>query len=243
MIKKILLLTISILTILLTVFFIYIYNDNYRANKEVEQYLISSQDVEVLAISEGYYFNGPGENTAIIFYPGAKVEYTAYAKLMYKIAENGNDCFLLKMPFNMAIFDTNKADKIIDNYSYENWYISGHSMGGTMACNYANNTKKKLKGVITLAAYPTQKISDNLEYYSFYGTEDLILNKEKYEKGQKLWPENGKEYAIEGGNHSGFANYGKQKGDGEAKIDQEEQQNYVIQKLCDELERKEAYAE
>jgi uncharacterized membrane protein len=46
----------------------------------------------------------PGK-TAMIFYPGAKVEYFAYLPLMEKIKDSsGIMCILVKMPFNMAIF-------------------------------------------------------------------------------------------------------------------------------------------
>ncbi len=39
------------------------------------------------------------------------------------------------------------------------------------------------------------------------------------------------ELCIEGGNHAGFGNYGKQKGDGEAKISSEEQQKQTLEAI------------
>ena len=232
--KKIFKIFLGFIVILVGSFMIYLCTGNYRADEESINYLNTTEIVNISKIKSGYFFDGPGEDTAIIFYPGAKVEYTAYAKLMYKIAENGKDCFLIKMPFNMAIFDVNKAQTIMNEYNYENWYISGHSMGGAMACMFACNHPENIKGVITLAAYPTKDLPSNIEYISIYGSEDQVLNKENYNNAKQYLPENSREYVIEGGNHAGFGNYGKQEGDGEAKITGEEQQEYVVNVLVRE---------
>lgn len=198
-------------------------------------YLNDSEIVKVTKIDEGYFFDGEGTTTAIVFYPGGKVKYISYAKLMHKISESGIDTFLIEMPFNLAVFDINKADNIINQYKYDNWYISGHSLGGAMACNYATKNHEKLTGVITLAAYPTSKLSDKLRYISFYGSEDFVINKNKYNDSKNLWPEIQQEYVIEGGNHANFGNYGNQKGDGISKITKEEQQKFVRDKLYEKI--------
>lgn len=201
---------------------------NYPASSEVQGYLISSKSVKVSKINEGYFFDGPGTKTAIIFFPGARVEYKSYSKLMYKIAETGQDTFLLAMPLNLAFLGINTSDKIIKEYDYENWYLSGHSLGGVAACSYASNNPKKIKGIINLASYSSTKIPTNIEYISIYGSEDKVLNLEEYQKAKKYLPKSSSEYIIEGGNHSGFANYGNQKNDGVALITSAEQQEYAI---------------
>ena len=86
-------------------------NDYYRA-VDVEEYIKSGNGVTVTQIDEGYFFDGPGEDKALIFYPGAKVEDTAYAPMMKSLAEQGVDCFLIKMPMKLAIFGANKANNI-----------------------------------------------------------------------------------------------------------------------------------
>ena len=83
------------------------------------------------------FLDGSGTNHALIFYPGAKVEYTAYVPLFYELAAQGLDCFVVKMPGNMAILGMNKAEDIMAEYDYESWYLSGHSLGGAMAANFA----------------------------------------------------------------------------------------------------------
>lgn len=237
-IKRLILTIAIIIGILFSICMIYLSSDVYKAEAEMDEYLKSSENIEVSKINEGYFFNGPGEDIAIIFYPGAKVEYKAYAKLMYKIAENGKDCFLVEMPFNMAILGKNKADKIIKRYDYDKWFMSGHSLGGVMASAYAASNSDKIDGIIALAAYPNKKIPDNIDYISIYGSEDKVLNKDSYNKARKYLPSTSDEYVIDGGNHSCFANYGKQKGDGESKISEEEQKNLVLE-IIDNIDLRE----
>ncbi len=233
--KKVLKLITALLIIIIIGVIIYLCSFNYKAKDNITSYLNNSEKVKVTKIDEGYFFDGTGTTSAIVFYPGGKVEYTSYAKLMHELAEKGIDTFLIEMPFNLAVFSINKADNIIEQYKYDNWYISGHSLGGAMACNYATKNYDKLTGVITLAAYPTSKLSDKLRYISFSGSEDLVINKTKYNDAKSLWPKKQEEYIIEGGNHANFGNYGKQKGDGNATITRNEQQKFVIDKIYEDI--------
>lgn len=203
--------------------------NNYGATNEARQYLKSTQKVNVSKIKEGYFFDGPGEDEAIIFYQGARVQNIAYAKFMHKLAENGYDCFLLASPLNFAFFNTNAPKAIIQNYNYERWFLSGHSLGGVVACKYVADNPDKITGIINFASYPNNKLPDNIEYYSFYGSDDKVLNLEKFEESKKYLPTNYQISVINGGNHSGFANYGNQKGDGKSTITTDDQQEYVIQ--------------
>ncbi|MCD8103983.1 MAG: alpha/beta hydrolase [Lachnospiraceae bacterium] len=219
------------LCILLGVLMIWYASDYYRADAEVTEYLESSGSVEVIEIDNGLYFDGEGEDNAIIFYPGAKVEYSAYAPLMMKLAENGVDCFLLEMPYNMAIFGINRADDVMEEYDYEHWYISGHSLGGAMAASYAVENTGKLDGVILLAAYATKDLGD-LAVLSIYGSNDGVLSMEKVEAGRE-YSTNYTEICIEGGCHAWFGYYGEQDGDGTALISREEQWQQTVDAVLD----------
>ena len=119
-------------------------NDYYRSEVSVED-CISDTQCTIEEITDGIFVDGTGNKEAIIFYPGAKVEYTAYLPLCVKLAEQGVDCFLVKMPFHLAIFGMNKAGNIMDNYSYDNWYLAGHSLGGAMAANYVADNVEHAK--------------------------------------------------------------------------------------------------
>ena len=212
-------------------------NDYYHADENVQIYLQEKDSVSVTEMTDGLYLDGPGDNAAMIFYPGAKVEYTAYLPLLSDLAERGIDCFLIKMPCNLAFFGKNKAKKIMDSYEYDQWYLSGHSLGGAMAASYASGHMEGLNGLVLLAAYPTKSLkADSFSVLSIYGSEDGVLNMEKVEKGKSQMPADYTEICIEGGNHARFGNYGEQKGDHTAEISREEQQKQTVDAILGLLE-------
>ena len=221
----------KIIGIILLLLFImsFIYLNSYYKAVDVDKYLNGSKEVKVIKIDNGYYFDGVGKNTSIVFYPGAKVEYTSYSPLLYSLASDGIDCFLIKMPFNIAFFNTNAASNIIKNYKYDNWYMMGHSLGGVVAANYAN--KNDIDGLILLASYPTEKV--NTKLLSIYGNKDGVLNIDKYNKSRKYFPSDYKEIIIKNGNHSGFGNYGKQKKDNDTSLSNKEQQEKTIDAIIE----------
>ena len=215
-IKKLLFITPVIILVMIAIYL----NTYYKADKSVYD-LIESSSVDVKENKNGYLFDGEGKDNLIIFYPGAKVEAIAYTPLLLELAQNNIDCYLVKMPFNIAILNSNAADIIIKNYKYDNYYMMGHSLGGAMASVYTSKNEDKVKGLILLAAYSTEKIK-KVNTLSIYGDMDNVLNKENYNKN-KTNINNITEYIIEGANHSGFAYYGEQKGDNKAAILKEEQ--------------------
>lgn len=196
----------------------------YHAEDAAISAMEKSEAVKIQKIDGGYFFDGEGSDTALIFYPGAKVECESYTKLMIMLSENGIDCFLADMPFNFAIFGAQKADLFINAYKYDKWIMAGHSMGGLVASNYSAEHSDIIDGLVLLAAYPTGKVNDSIKMISVYGSNDNCLNIEEYQKDKANWSENSEELILEGGNHSQFADYGEQKGDGKAAITAEEQQ-------------------
>lgn len=198
----------------------------------------STNTVNIISEKHYTFYDGPGEKEALIFYPGAKVESKAYEALLYKLSEEGTDCFLVNMPLHIAIFGKNRANEIISSYDYDDYIMAGHSLGGAMASSYAKAHEDKVNKIIFLASYGTQDFSndENLKILSIYGSNDKVIRKEAYNKAVSLYPENGfTEYVIKGGNHSGFSYYGPQKGDGEADISKEEQINETLQIITDWL--------
>ena len=161
----------------------------------------------------------------LIFYPGGKVQYEAYAPLMAACAERGILCVLVHMPCNLAVFAPNTADGIAEQYPEINrWYIGGHSLGGAFAARYAAKHADALEGLILLAAYATDDLKDSgLAVLSVVGTEDDVLNAGKYDTCRTNLPADAEECVIEGGNHAQFGSYGAQSGDGAATIAPEEQ--------------------
>ena len=190
--------------------------------------LASSSDVKIEKIDGGYFFDGPGNEDALIFYPGAKVEATAYAPLMTALAENGVDCFLAEMPFRMAIFGSNTAEKFLNTYSYKSWTAAGHSMGGLVISGFASDHAEQIDHLILLAAYPGKEIPESISFCSIYGTCDGCLNTQAYEQARAYWPESSAEVILEGGNHAQYANYGEQSGDKKPTISRDIQQEQTV---------------
>lgn len=218
---------IGIVVVVFAAMFLYT-NDYYRSEVNIEDCMTETECI-ISEFNDGIFINGTGEKDAVIFYPGAKVEYTAYLPLCVKLAEEGVDCFLVEMPFHLAILGINKAGKIMDNYDYDNWYLAGHSLGGAMAANYVAENVEDFAGLVMLAAYPTKElISEDLKVLSVYGNKDEVLNREKLEAGIQFVPEHYTEIGLGGANHAGFGNYGSQEGDGEATMEREKQQEMTV---------------
>ena len=216
---------ISSLALILAACAIYLGN-YYHADEGAVAVFSQEDNVSVSTLKNGTIVFEPKNATqGFIFYPGGKVEHEAYEPLMASLARSGILCVLVKMPFNLAVFDTNAADGIQEKYpQITDWYIGGHSLGGSMAAAYLEDCAEHYKGLILLGSYSTSNLSNTkLNVLSMYGSEDKILNKEKYEKNKSNLPSNFKEIVISGGNHSQFGMYGEQNGDGIATIPRSEQ--------------------
>lgn len=189
-------------------------------------YLESSDNVTVTDTKDGYYFDGNGEDL-FIFYPGALVDPISYSELCYKLADQGLDCYLIRMPLNLAITDIHKADDILTTTPHQKSFIGGHSLGGAMAatCSYQHD----IDGLILLGAYSTKPQS--IPVLSIHGSEDKVLNINAYQKYYKNISNNLIETIIEGANHAGFASYGTQKGDGKSTITQQSQVNITVEQI------------
>lgn len=223
---------ISALIVLALIGAFLVYTASYaRADQTALEALCSDKTVMVEQTKYGYLFDGPSEDSALIFYPGGKVDERAYAPLLHEIAARGMDVCLMKMPFHLAVFGVQRADSVMETEAYQNWYIGGHSLGGAMAATYATGHAASLRGLILLAAYPTEKLSDDLPLLSVYGSEDGVLRMKSYEKGMRYWPSDTREIVIEGGNHAQFGSYGPQSGDGLAKISASAQQEETVEQI------------
>ena len=202
-----------------------------RATPEAAALLQGSDAVQVKAVSKGWLLDGPGTEDALIFYPGGKVEATAYLPLLTALAEDGVDCFLVRMPLNMAFMDLNAAAAVQADYAYDRWYIGGHSLGGAMAAVYAAEHGEGLSGLILLAAYATKPLNGRLAVLELHGSEDGVLNRDKLEQGRQYLPASSLSEELAGGNHAQFGDYGPQRGDGTATISREEQTRWAVDRI------------
>ena len=222
------------LVLLASVFFAYV-NSYYKAEVLASDSLKSDWIVDV-EDNEDITFKPVSnvKNTGFIFYPGAKVEASAYAPMAKEIASKGYTVVIAKMSFKLAILSPNKADEIIrENNDISNWVIGGHSLGGVMAADYAEKNDK-IEGLVLLASYSQQGrdfTGRNIKVLSLWGDNDKVADLDKVKNCKNVMPANSEFKEIIGGNHGGFGDYGHQKGDGETTISNEEQMHAASEEI------------
>ena len=232
---------VSVLFVLILAFgigcFLYI-NDYYHANEDAIAVLQQgASDTSEVIVSEKdglmVFLPRGGTDIGMIFYPGGKVEYSAYAPLLYQCARQGITCVLIEMPGNLAVLDMNAAEGIPERYTHVNrWYLAGHSLGGAMASSYLAKHTEDYEGAILLAAYATEALHSE-KVLSVYGSEDGVLNMENYVANKANLPEHYTEIVIEGGCHAYFGAYGAQDGDGKPSISAEQQWEITAQAVAE----------
>lgn len=226
--QKALIIIVSLVVLIAAVVVVYI-NDYYHAENTAQQCISEpASGITVVEVEEGTYTFAPNDmepQAGVIFYPGGKVEAESYAPLMEALAERGIAAILTSMPGNLAVLDIDAAKGLQEYFpEVEEWYMAGHSLGGSMAASYVAENTDDYEGLILLASYSTEDLSgSDLRVLSIYGDEDKVLDMEKYFDNEENLPENFEEHIIEGGCHAYFGNYGDQDGDGTASIAAEEQ--------------------
>jgi dienelactone hydrolase len=237
---KIVLISIVVMVLGFTgIFFAYVSNYSHAQDQAVN--VMSNSSVTVTTFEGGIAFGNPDASTGFIFYPGGKVEDTAYAPFIEEIAEGNVFCVIAEMPYQLAVFRSNAAADIMKQYpQVESWYIGGHSLGGAMAAYYAGKYPEQFEGIILLASYSTADLSkSSMKALVMHGSEDDVLNMESYQKYLNNLPSGYEEITIEGGNHAGFGDYGLQKGDGEATISAADQWKIASSAIIDFIHSKE----
>ena len=149
--------------------------------------------------------------TGLIFYPGGRINPQGYSLLMREIAAEGYLVIVPEMPFNMAVFNPNIADEIIENYSQINhWIIAGHSVGGTMAAQYTNKHRGLIDGLMIWASYPAENADlseSDIPVVSIFGSLDPRVNENSVAERKHLLPDATEYIQIEGGGHHQFGSY------------------------------------
>lgn len=232
--RKILLMGIGLLVIVLACG-VYL-GDYYHADLARMEAFAAEMGAEPYTEENGCLVFGQEDAAAgFIFYPGGKVEHTAYIPLMQSLASEGVLCVLVEMPLRLAVLDVSAADGIPEQFpQVERWYIGGHSLGGSMAAAYVAEHTESYDGLILLGAYSTADLSDtDLSVLSVFGSEDLVMNREKYALNVENLPKDFAERELEGGCHAWFGMYGAQNGDGVPTITNEAQIYLTTEAITD----------
>jgi hypothetical protein len=237
--KRLILFIVLAVLIVGVAYLAYYFSDYSHADSTAIAALSSTGYYNVLDNSNSITFTPTVNKSSvgIIFYPGAKVQPEAYSVLASKLATNGYTTIIVKMPFNFAIFGTNKADDVIaQHHEISTWVIGGHSLGGVSASDYAVNHQDKIKGVIYLAAYPNTNASNStLKGLFIKGSLDGLVTSTQISDNLNKFPVNTTFIIIPGGNHANFGNYGVQAGDNHSTITKEEQQNLAAKYILNFL--------
>lgn len=171
----------------------------------------------------------PGQ-PPIIYYPGGLVAPEAY---LYKMGRTAaclqTNIYIIKAPFNAAIFDINAAGRIIDKYDLEKAWVGGHSLGGISACRFVADNPENVYGLFIFGSYCDQYIGRfEGPVVSVMGLQDGVINWDNYRDAKSNLPRNASILEFEGLNHSDFGSYGLQDNDGPSSLGNDE----VIEIIC-----------
>ena len=159
----------------------------------------------------------------LVFIPGAKVEAGAYLyKLSGLVVEDGWTVIITKPLLNLAVVDLRALRRFTDGVpEISTWYVGGHSLGGVRACLYAR--RPDVQGLILFGSYCANDLSSrDLPVLSIGGSEDGLSTPQKIAASANRLPADTTFVEIDGANHAGFGNYGRQAGDGQATIGNEQ---------------------
>jgi pimeloyl-ACP methyl ester carboxylesterase len=219
--RRILLILIMIIAIPLagfTGFYLYVQFNTYPAAEEKVAVINDHPDLEVtenrnLIIIKSTITNV--QQPVIIFYPGGLVAPEAYLYKMGQVAAAlETDLYIIKPPFNAAIFRVNAAAKVIADHQLTAVWVGGHSLGGIAAARFTADHMNLVNGLFLFASYSDQDLTGfKGEVVSLMGLNDQIINRDNYEAAKANLPPQAIIIEQTGLNHSDFGNYGQQQGD------------------------------
>jgi pimeloyl-ACP methyl ester carboxylesterase len=186
-----------------------------------------------------------GARAGLIFLCGSGVAAHAYAPMLRPIAEAGHPVFIVKLPYRFAPRESDKQlavararGLIAAHPEIERWVVSGHSLGGALACRAVRDAPDAFAGLVLLGT--THPKEDDLSFLTMpvtkvYASNDGVAPRDRTLANRRLLPEQTRWVEIAGGNHSQFGNYGHQLLDGTATIDRETQQASARSALLETL--------
>jgi len=198
----------------------------YEGPASAADRLDAEEGLSVDSADGGYVVEPAGESEAgLVFYPGARVAPNAYLDSLAPLAREANVTVVVpQMPLNLAIVDYGLArtplaadaatEAISARAGIERWYVGGHSLGGVVACRYADGNTDRVDGVVLYASYCDRDISGSgLAVLSVVGAGDTVLDRAAYRRGLDRLPADATTAELAGVNHTQFGSYTGQRGD------------------------------
>lgn len=216
---------VVVLVILLTAAVVFL-GTPFEAPDESIDRIENDPGVSVVETDGGYVIEPTGPSDAgLVFYPGARVAPNAYVESLAPLAREANVTVVVpRMPLNLAIVDfgiaragmrSDAATTAIDGHPEINrWYVGGHSLGGAMACRYADGHTERIEGLVLYGSYCDRNISGSgLAVLSVAGEGDTVIDRTAYERGLERLPADATVVELGGVNHTQFGSYTGQAGD------------------------------
>ena len=162
------------------VFWLYVQLQTYPAETELLE-AIRAEDGLTITEGRNHFILTPQSvdptKPPIIYYPGGLVAPEAY---LYKMGRAAvclqKPIYIIKAPFNAAIFDVSAAGRIINTYDLPRAWVGGHSLGGISACRYAAGNPEKVFGLFLFGSYCDRDLSGfDGQTISVMGLQDQII--------------------------------------------------------------------
>lgn len=197
-----------------------------EAAQEAAQTAVIKDDVSIFEADQT-------DALTIVLYQGGFVEELAYAPLASQLAEAGFTVYLIDTPLNLPVLAEKRGLAVVEEYQLTNVIFMGHSLGGVMAARNADAIvdSGKVAGLVLLASYladSTDLSKADFPVLSITASQDEVLNWEAFDVATDLLPSQTIFEKIEGGNHSGFGDYGQQAKDGQATITTGQQRDQIV---------------
>lgn len=192
---------------------------------------LASTETVVFSAVDGRLEWAPADGAygvGLIVYPGGRVPAEAYGPLAREIAAGGFLVVVVPMPFNLAVLGIGAARPVIAAHpEVAAWAIGGHSLGGSMAAQYAADDPA-IRGLALWASWSATDLSArDLAVLTIAGSLDAGAARMLGPDGLAALPTDATVVEIEGGNHEQMAWYTGQPNDPPASLPRSEQKARV----------------
>jgi len=201
---------------------------SFQARGVDKELLQTGKTIKVEQSSDFYLFTPVQKFTDVfIFYPGALVDPKAYVPLCRKIADNGIQVYLVKMPWRLASKGYNKPKELkLFADTTKTYILSGHSQGAKMAAQFVYENPGLISKLILIATTHPRDVplaDSKIAVLKIYGSKDGVADEKSIMNNKLKLPATTMFARIEGANHAQFGYYGYQLGDHKATISREVQ--------------------
>lgn len=216
--------------------FVMVYLANsYRTRGVPDNLLRSTSTLSVVDDPTHLAFipNSATNKPALLFICGSGVSAQAYVPLLHPLAAEGHPVFIIKLPLRFAPLPSHKQaavdrarEVMAAHPEIPTWVISGHSLGGALACRTAASAPQAFAALVLVGTtHPKHDMASlPLPVTKIYASNDRVAPVNRVMANKKFLPPGTQYIELKGGNHSQFGHYGHQLLDGKATLTRETQQ-------------------